>query len=525
MANLLTFLEEISPLLPERIRHAFTAIVRQHLKQAFETCKSAKRLTLEKDTRYQDEEGLYKQWVKDICSLKISLYNTLMDNLITLMEMPSVDFLSELARLDEIPIDQQKAFLQAVGASMGISQPEMLQNLMRHLPGQLAVKIINEAQKHEDLAKYLLFLAMLTAQDGLDPNLPQTLMNMALQAAQRDNDSRWMNDLDHAIRQWLEKARANNKAKNKPRAEEISKVESSLDGYIFQIFFIPRGGMGENPDWERKEPQLEEFIEQYPLNGSGYFYHMAACHQIAMQKTKAGDTRAAQVFFDKATVSAKKVLKYAQSKQQREQADELLGNTGTFKQNLGMAAANKGDYDAARDQLLGTLKTDVDTPELVRQVMHIFLNEARVKKDSARHSEMNRAVMDWLDRARKPGSAVEQKEIGGIEIQLDDYLTLMFLAPLGQLDKHTDWSEVHTAMLLELTSYPENVSARYYNMMSLYQLANQKADVGNRTQARQLLTQSAREAMAVIEYSKNEAHRKQAQKIQDQIQDVLGVIN
>jgi tetratricopeptide (TPR) repeat protein len=520
--GLLNFVEETHDLLPDRISKAFAAIVGKYLEKTFETCKSAKRLTLENDPRYNDEEDLHKQWIKDICYLKITLYKVLMEHIDILVGLSSVDFFSELVRLDQIPIDQQETFLKNVGGSMGISDSEKLQNLMHFLQRQVAMEILNKSKKRKDPTQYLRFLNRLVRQNGREPDLPQALMNLTLQIAQQNQSAQGHEELAVAVEGWIERAKTSHEAKRIPEKKRITEIKSSLDDAVLQMFLIPHGGLGEDPDWEQKLPHLDEFIGIYPKNGSGHFMHMIACNHIAIKKTNAGESRTAQEYFDRASASAENVLEYNQHEQQRQQADNLLGGSDTFRQSVGIAAANQGDFDAALNQLLPVLEGDSATPDLVGRVMNIYLDEAKAKKIDMRHAEMNTVISEWIDRARKPGSASDKNDIDKIENMLDECTTKIFLAPIGEIDEDSDWEKVITAMHKAYTKYPDSISCHYYLMVAHYRLANQQAEAGKRSQAQRSLSKAGKEASLVIDQSKNEVHRKQAEGIFKQIEQVLG---
>jgi tetratricopeptide (TPR) repeat protein len=149
--KMLAFLEKTAPLLPERVGRAFPKLVKRHLEQAFAACASAKRLTLKKDPRYPEEKDRLLQVLSDICQLKIKLFQIAMQKAgqywtpsprirELARHMTSVDFLAQLARLDDIPIDLSNEFLQA--AAGGLTAKEMVDFVKKNFNSAVIMSLL-----------------------------------------------------------------------------------------------------------------------------------------------------------------------------------------------------------------------------------------------------------------------------------------------------------------------------------------------------------------------------------------------
>lgn len=119
--TLLAFTEEVTPLLPPRVQQAFRHLAERHFQQAYEACASARRLTGAKDPNYAAEEKLHLQLLKDFLELKFKLVRASRQNKELVKYMTSVDFFSQLVRLDRIPIGLSHDLLRPVAGSLGLN--------------------------------------------------------------------------------------------------------------------------------------------------------------------------------------------------------------------------------------------------------------------------------------------------------------------------------------------------------------------------------------------------------------------
>ncbi len=112
----LAFAERLAPALPERARRVFPKLLGRHLDEAVAACAAARRLTARVDPRYDEEKLRLEHLLQEAWHLKYKLFRFLMDargEEMVISErarrvargLTSVDFLAELARLDEVPLD------------------------------------------------------------------------------------------------------------------------------------------------------------------------------------------------------------------------------------------------------------------------------------------------------------------------------------------------------------------------------------------------------------------------------------
>jgi tetratricopeptide (TPR) repeat protein len=138
----LAFLESLTPLFPHRIRAGFQDLTARHLDQALKACASPRRLLAEKDPEYEGEKEGFKLLLQDFCFLKLKLYVALQESREVVRSLPSLDFLNELARLDQVPIGLNEALLrEAVGQHLRLT-PERAQRLMTELSDHLIKRLL-----------------------------------------------------------------------------------------------------------------------------------------------------------------------------------------------------------------------------------------------------------------------------------------------------------------------------------------------------------------------------------------------
>jgi len=120
----------LCPLLPTRAASRFAETVSQALALALEGMKSHKRLReLAGRREYQEEKAEYLQWIADVFSWKIRLYN-LLEELSKFSGQPGyLDLLAEFAEADSIPLDTSNELLQPVAMQLR-QPPEVLCSLM-----------------------------------------------------------------------------------------------------------------------------------------------------------------------------------------------------------------------------------------------------------------------------------------------------------------------------------------------------------------------------------------------------------
>ncbi len=136
------FLETLTPLFPPRIRAGFQDLAARHLDQALKACTSPRRLLAAKDPDYEEEKEHLRLLLQDFCFLKLKLSAALQESREVVRSLPSLDFLNELARLDQVPIGLNEALLrEAVGQHLRLT-PERAQRLMTELSDHLIKRLL-----------------------------------------------------------------------------------------------------------------------------------------------------------------------------------------------------------------------------------------------------------------------------------------------------------------------------------------------------------------------------------------------
>jgi hypothetical protein len=150
--NLLTFINDVSPLIPERLRQGFTSLAQRQITQAYEACTSAKRLILDKEV-YEKEQEQQLELVTEVCHLKFKLLLIVINNQEFVKHISSLDFLTELARLDTVPLKESGRFLESAAGKLGKHAKDMLEVmslLSDHLVNALVKFIFTDADDHQD---------------------------------------------------------------------------------------------------------------------------------------------------------------------------------------------------------------------------------------------------------------------------------------------------------------------------------------------------------------------------------------
>lgn len=111
----LGFVDEVTGLLPPRVRAAFADLVRGHVERAYEATRSVRRLTLRRDPSYGPDKERYAGWLRELIELKVTLFNLVKTVLDRLGEPAALAAADELRRLDRVPIDNSPELLRQFG--------------------------------------------------------------------------------------------------------------------------------------------------------------------------------------------------------------------------------------------------------------------------------------------------------------------------------------------------------------------------------------------------------------------------
>jgi hypothetical protein len=122
--------------LPEHIGQPFTGLVVQHLETALAACSTKNRQQAQAaEANYtQEKDERHFKLLIATANLKLKLYSMLNSIPRLGARLRSVDFLPELCRLDALPLNQSEEFATAVAGSLGMT-PDELMKLM-HMAAQ-----------------------------------------------------------------------------------------------------------------------------------------------------------------------------------------------------------------------------------------------------------------------------------------------------------------------------------------------------------------------------------------------------
>ncbi len=125
-AKLVAYARDCAAVLPERVRARFVAAVESQVKDALEACRQVRRLTATGDADYAEEAPRQTQWVEDVWATKLRISSLLLRSREAVRRTSSLDFLAELVRLDDVPLDLSPAILSAVARSRDVQRPPEL---------------------------------------------------------------------------------------------------------------------------------------------------------------------------------------------------------------------------------------------------------------------------------------------------------------------------------------------------------------------------------------------------------------
>jgi tetratricopeptide (TPR) repeat protein len=140
-SNTQVFVEKVSQLLPDRICDAFCDITRTHIEAAFQATASARRLTLKQDSYYSGEKERYAKWLRQFVQFKVQLFSLVRDRLQSLVELPTLEWTSQLSLLDSVPIGNSPELLQQF-----VEDWEQYVGLMGRLEDAAFTEAINRGQ-------------------------------------------------------------------------------------------------------------------------------------------------------------------------------------------------------------------------------------------------------------------------------------------------------------------------------------------------------------------------------------------
>lgn len=471
--KLLEFGAMTASLLPVRVRAAFADSVKQNIESACEACASAQRLTREKDPHYPQEEVRQEQWVKDICGFKYRLLTMIGKSKELPKRMRSVDFLVQLARLDEAPLTLGPTFLNAVARHyrLAAEQAPMLQKLM----DRLRFEVIH--------------------------NLMRFLINDTDDSAE---DSLRQCQYQRLIQDWV---------KQPLPAELLDLIDDPQPFYPEEVIDVLSN---KKPDAAGAIAILRRWTQHYPeLTGPARHLGPLLLRQNQVQE-------AIQVL--------EAAWRTGFHEKGRQECFQLLRSIKLKR------AVESDDYEESLPVLLKELKTDDTQHHLARNVITVFIQQARGTGNSTNHRLMAEAINAWIGRARARLNSASQSEkqgekaaleltseqIDGVEDLLKTGLVQVFLAPFGELGPNADWKGIAQAMG-ELLAHYRDIPEGYYLRMIAHRNLAGAASLSHqqRDEVIRLLREALEDAEVVISRTANADHRQQAEKIREEIRGIL----
>jgi len=472
--GLVAFVESACALLPDRVRDAFQALCLNHIDAAAKACGSAYRLTPEKDPHYAGEEARHVQWLKEVVRFKKTLYLHVRGNETLYRHLRGLDFLDEFARLDAVPLDQSPDLLNAAALANGLTDGEVVLDLMGGLTDHVLFPLLEFVFKGTDVAEDDAFRQ---AQYGrlVGPWATNQALSRPRQAV---GDRSYLDLIDEPSHFYPVEVTAAFKGEPTPRALEL----------------------------------LREWVARYPRS-TGPARHLAGLlafgpkHRRAFDLANANDPAAVPLLIelidDGMNAEALAVL-------------EDAARAGVTE--AGRAECRKV-WGQLQQQALATVKNTVI----------IFQNlSANARLDPQRLSRsVNRWLDAWRERLRSwPTSEqgpppVTGQDLTEVEEALDSAVVHAALHPLGDLNEN--WRGVANEMGRILKDKPTSRTALFYRMIAWHRLAVEASQKNDRDGVLGCLRQSRNDAQALLELSPTKEQRDQAQKLLQEISSIPGV--
>lgn len=336
--GLLSLIDDVSLLLPERVRGAFATLCRDRVEAAYRACQSARRITLEGDPSYRREIDKQVQLVKAVCELKYRLYVMLMakKNAERMVSLESFEFLNELARLDRIPIGSSPELLRKACDELRVGEdPSIFLGML----GMVRKNIFGMLTQRDQSGQVLPAVLSHIATDDEDSELVAMACGIAAREAQRTKSNAGLDMFVCSVGGWLERARARLERAQKVRegeAEEIAgdeedltenaieAVARGLDEAAVAVACAEFGGLGEGTDWGSVASALTSLIDSYPVVAEGSEAHYM--RMVARAQTAPADNGREEQLARVRSIrdDAKVVIERSTDEQRRAQAQRFL---------------------------------------------------------------------------------------------------------------------------------------------------------------------------------------------------------
>jgi len=124
-------IRKCEPILPLRVAKGYVAVLERSVAEAYEVCGDVNRLLRERDSNYDEEHGQHLKMLQEFGELKLRFYFMVERSKRLEKKLKSVDFLSEIRRLDDLPLTHSTGFGQPVASSLRLADPDMLARFSR----------------------------------------------------------------------------------------------------------------------------------------------------------------------------------------------------------------------------------------------------------------------------------------------------------------------------------------------------------------------------------------------------------
>jgi tetratricopeptide (TPR) repeat protein len=416
-----TFLDQIAPMLPDRIRGAFAGTCQRHLDAALEACGSASRLVRRNDPHYDEEQKRHVRWLAEVVELKARLRGWILQAENLNSSLTSIGFLDELVRLDRVPLDTSPDWI--LDAARSVFQPDDLAKVVPDLPNWFA-----------------------TTRDPV-------LLAMVVHVFQGPDSEASRREVlyQKLIGPWL---RHEALWKPSPQAGDRSYADLLDDPSPFYPEAILTSLKAESPGG-RAISLLREWCQRYPRSTGPARY-------LASLLIKSGK-------FDDAGPVLDAAIAAAFHDGGRAESESLKRHLRHLELAKVLKRAQAGVLEAA-DELLQALQADDGDPAIAQQVINGFfiLAKAAVKDPGA--DRLSVAVESWVGLARrKLGS--EGAEIDAVRADRDKALVMIALAAGGGHTRSPDWKRIIAGMTDLMRRHPDLKEPYYWRMKAYWQLA------------------------------------------------------
>jgi len=396
-------------LLPPRIADGYARLCWNAIQDAAANCGSARRLTRQADREYDRDEKYHEEWLGRVIELKVRLSSALLHNESVLYRMESLNALAELVRLDEIPIDCNPQWRDAVGRSY-VAQRELegLQNRMKTVCERLIANAIVLATSPCDAGKLGAGRASLY---------------------ERIAHGWFVHPLFGSSRALF---------------DDPSRFEGFYSDTVTQAF-----GEGASPDvTQRAQKELEQLIEMFPYS-SGPVRHLA----LILIKTAEHD-RAAEVLSSRLNgivcVEGAKEMKHIMAK---------------AKVHAALASAEMDPTSAFEALLESVSRREIEQEDLPKQFVNVALQMAMTTGKWAEYERLRNALRSWNSRKSAVEEDASAKETTPPNSTLEElpWMRSATKKPLRRR-RHREMAQVETVAAEPLRAYvlrPMAVSTGY----------------------------------------------------------------